>query len=122
MRLRVDREANALVVTPDGEEQPGHSVATDGTIDVGAGGVLLGVEVRGSEGLSGLAKRFAGWGGAASVEGDSAYVALMAGDDDHVRSAEIVIGVGVDDRGLVSSLTIPRRGVGYEITYPSGNR
>lgn len=122
MRLRVDRERNALVVTPDIEDEPAREVRADGTIDVGTGGVLLGVEVRRVAGLEGLAERFAGWGSAATVDGGAAYVALMAGDDSQARSAEIGVAVGLDERGRVASLSIPRRGAGYEITYPSGNR
>lgn len=122
MRLRVDREANALVVTPGGEIQPTREVRVGGTIDVGAGGALLGVEVRRSVGLPVLSQGFAGWGSVVSVEGGAAYVALMAGDDSNARSAAVEVGVGLDASGSVTSLTIPRRGAGYEITYPSGNR
>ncbi len=122
MRLRVDRETNSLVVTPGDDAEPERSVVAKGTIDVGAGGVLLGVEVRASADVAGLARAFAGWGAAASVDGGAAYVALMAGEDAFSRSAEIAVEVGLDERGRVASLTIPRRGAGYEITYPSGNR
>lgn len=122
MRLRVDRDKNALVVTPDDEKPPTREVRAVGTIDVGAGGVLLGVEVRRAVGLPVLAEAFAGWGSVASVDGGAAYVELMAGDDSNARSAEVAVEVGLDAHGLVASLTIPRRGAGYEITYPSGNR
>ncbi len=122
MRLRVDREKNALVVTPDDEAELARAVRAGGTIDVGNSGLLLGVEVRRVEGLPDLVEGFAGWGSAATVEGVAAYVALMAGDDSNARSADVEVEVGLDERERVASLTIPRRGAGYEITYPSGNR
>lgn len=122
MRLRVDRDKNALVVTPDDETLPTREIPAAGAIDVGASGVLLGVEVRRGVGLPVLAEAFAGWGSAASVDGGAAYVELMAGDDSNARSAEVEVGVGLDADGLIASLTIPRRGARYEITYPSGNR
>lgn len=122
MQLRVDREANALVVTPDMADQETRNATTEGTIDVGADGALLGIEIRGSAMWTILARQFAGWGSAVTVDEGAAYVSLMPGDDRNARSAEIEIGVGLDEQGHVARLSVPRRGTGYEITYPSGNR
>lgn len=122
MQLRVDRDANTLVITPGDASAPDRTIVLPGTIDVGEGGVLLGIEIRASDRLPEPADAFTGWGGAASVDGPSVYITLMAGDDRHARSADIAVDIGLDPNGSVARISIPRRGAGYEITYPSGNR
>lgn len=122
MRLTVDREANTLVVTPDSDQQSMRTVIADGTLDVGEGGVLLGVEVQVSEALGDLAGQFGGWDDAVDTDDTSAYLTLMPGDDSHARSTPIAVKIGLAASGQVTSLSVPRRGEGYEITYPSGNR
>lgn len=90
----VDFAANAIRLRVPGLHAAGH---TTGTLDVGANGRLLGVEI-----------------------GDD-YIHVMESplsDEPYVRSAEVMVKVSGDPSPFV---TIPRRGPLYEITYPSGN-
>lgn len=69
----------------------------DALLDVGANGRLLGVEI------------------------DNLYIQVMpavADGDPHARSASVTVGV---DPGEPAVVSLPRRGPGWEITYPSGN-
>jgi hypothetical protein len=72
------------------------------TIDIGAGGRLLGIDL-----------------------GDS-YAPVMPPepDTDAMGRSAVVEVTAVHDRasGHILSIVVPRRGVGYEITYPSGNQ
>lgn len=122
MRLTIDRETNTLVVTPDSDQQSTRTVIATGTLDVGEGGVLLGVEVQASEALADLAGQFDNWADAVDTDDASAYLTLMPGDDSHARSTAVAVRVGLAASGQVTSVAVPRRGDGYEITYPSGNR
>jgi hypothetical protein len=90
----IDFGMNAIQLRVPDLENTGVS---EGLLDVGANGRLLGVEV-----------------------GES-YIHVMESAHDeepYIRSAEVQLTISGDVPPLV---TIPRRGPGYEITYPSGN-
>ncbi|MFL5758622.1 MAG: hypothetical protein ACJ789_02725 [Thermomicrobiales bacterium] len=94
-----------------------------GTIDVGEGGRLLGLEVD----LSGLSahaipgERDSG-DSVVSFDGDGLYFAIMPDLGGQSRSAPVTVAVGLNADGSPVQLAIARRGAEYEITYPSGNR
>ena len=90
----VDFAANTISLRV---ELPLEDISAEGTLDVGANGRLLGVEI-----------------------GDT-YVQVMpsvTGEEPYIRSADVALAFSGDSPPLV---TIPRRGPGYEISYPSGN-
>lgn len=94
--VAIDLAANAIRIQVRGYP------AADGppvpaTLDVGANGRLIGLEI------------------------DDHYISVMnmrGADDLHVRSAEVLVTLSAESPPWIS---IPRRGAGYEITYPSGN-
>jgi hypothetical protein len=92
----IDLATNAIRVRVPGlAAEPG--VNRPALLDVGANGRLIGVEV-----------------------GD-AWVSVMdlpGEEDPYARSASIEVAISAE---TPPSITIPRRGPGYEITYPSGN-
>lgn len=90
----IDFRANTIQLRVPGLDQQHRS---EGLLDVGANGRLLGVEI-----------------------GD-AYIQVMESADEeepYVRSADVKLVISDDAIPLV---TIPRHGPDYEITYPSGN-
>lgn len=92
----IDLQANAIRLRVPGLP-PSGSGARPATLDVGANGRLVGVEI-----------------------GDT-YINVMpmpGATEPHLRSAEIHVSVSADSPPFV---TVPRRGASYEITYPSGN-
>ncbi len=91
-RIVVDLRANALVL----HVVPPLPAAdwTVATIDIGTSGRLLGVDLE------------PGW------------LEIAGGDSRHLRSADVPIAVS-DDR---TTIRLPRRGDGWEISFPSGNQ
>jgi hypothetical protein len=92
----IDLVANAIRIRVPGFPA-GTGDAVSATLDVGSNGRLIGLEV------------------------GERYVSVMdlpGTDDPYVRSAEILVEISSD---TPPSIAIPRRGSGYEITYPSGN-
>lgn len=103
--IEIDLASNTLRLVID--DSPHEAMRTSETeqpasIDIGAGGRLIGVAL-----------------------GD-AYVPVMepeAGTETLVRSAEIdVVVMAEADSGRILTIVVPRRGEGFEITYPSGNQ
>ena len=99
--IEVDVSANTLrLLLGDGDVTM--SARVPATIDIGTGGRLVGVEL------------------------PSGYIDVMAPEDgtEHLTrsaAAEVVAGRAGEGGALVV-VTVPRRGAGYEITYPSGNQ
>lgn len=92
----IDLAANAIRVRVPGLAAP-PAASSPALLDVGANGRLIGIEV-----------------------GD-AYITVMdlpGEDDPYARSAPVEVAISA---GTPPSITIPRRGPAYEITYPSGN-
>jgi uncharacterized protein YuzE len=94
------------------------------TIDIGEAGRLLGVEID----LSTSPQCAEPWTRAAPPPGDfdpatgSLYIALDSRVDDLARTATGTALTGIDRNGRLMTVEIPRRGEGYEISYPSGNQ
>lgn len=91
---------DAAVVHPGGHPAPPTQSAV-ATLDMGTGGRLLGLDMAG---------RYL-----AVSEPAPADVALARSFD-----APVTLHFAAD--GSLTSVAVPRRGSGYEITYPSGNR
>ncbi|MFM9106602.1 MAG: hypothetical protein ACKOWF_07880 [Chloroflexota bacterium] len=104
MRLRHDPGRNVLLF--ELAEGSGRWIEMPATIDVGEGGRLLGIEAPGL-GDSPLGGPF--------------YLAVSeaAGLS---RSAAAQVRAEVDGDGRVLAIELARRGPGYEISWPSGNR
>jgi len=74
-----------------------------GVIDIGERGRLLSLELF-------------------PMDGNAIIVPLEDHADALARSAEIAVRCGLAADGGIAIAQIPRRGPGYEITYPSGNQ
>lgn len=102
--IDIDLAANTLrlALTEPDAEQATTTVEAEATIDIGTGGRLMGVEL------------------------PDLYVDVMPpepGTEHLIRSATATIGIERAGEGATPcALVIPRRGDGYEITYPSGNQ
>lgn len=101
-------------------------------LDVGARGRLLGVEIPVAD-APGLAVPWQGSPGAAPGDYDAASATLyLAVDvegegriergDAHARGVAAAVRVLADAEGGLIAVEVPRRGPGWEIAYPSGNR
>lgn len=123
-----DRNALRLVVRPPLAAATG-GFPTTATLDVGGGGRLLGLEisVAADPALAGPwrdndAPATAAYDAAAAV----LFMPVMpppAGlDTAYPRTVGATVRLLTDDRGGLVAIEIPRRGHGYEIAYPSGNR
>lgn len=132
MRLTYQQDDNTLRLTLDDPRgTPSRVLDLPGYVDVGEGGRLVGVEVLAPPGLD-LRAALRDWladptaGEYVALDDDSAYVTLStleeAIDQDQVRATEAVLIAELDDNQRLIALSIPRRGAGYEISYPSGNR
>jgi hypothetical protein len=120
MRVVVDQRRNSLrlLIPAEGEgSDPGTAGTEDATgttshpatLDVGEGGRLLGLEVAsGSE--------------SASPATEPWYLELEAAPGQHLRSVPVTVDVGRGQDGEPVWVDLPRRGAGYELTFPSGNQ
>jgi hypothetical protein len=104
MRLEVDLDRNRIVLTwLDVAEESRRALPA--TLDVGAGGRLLGLDLGAP--LPGVT--------------EDGYLSLFPPLSHDVRSAEVEVAIAEAD-GRIARLEIPRRAPGYEITFPSGNQ
>ena len=131
MRLIHDRDNNALrLVLGDDPALPGTTSRMNGLVDVTAGGRLAGIELHTGDTEPEARNRLGRWlsdpvaGQYVTVEPDgTVYIELTAGEPgDDVRSSELDLVVETGLGGEMLAVSIPRRGAGYEISYPSGNR
>jgi hypothetical protein len=102
MRITIDSRANTLHFAIRAMQPVDRQTNVPALIDVGEGGRLIGVEV--------------------DLATGPLYIPLEEQTDRHTRSATIRVDVETDAAGNLATLIVPRRGEGYEITYPSGNR
>lgn len=131
MRLSYQSRENTLRLSLDhGQGVVQAETKLPGLIDVGEGGRLVGVEVRGGGAMDinhilepwltdPVASEFV------TAGKDSAYILLSlkeeAATEDQFRTAEATLLAELDTSGKLVALSIPRRGHGFEISYPSGN-
>jgi hypothetical protein len=130
MHLDYDSATNTLRLTLD---QPtpnaiARTITLDGTIDVSAQGRLVGVEFRLPDTLA-LDLTLRPWladpvaGEFTTIDPDgSAYIQMTVGDDRDARSTALPLQADFDPNDHLLAIAIPRRGAGFEISYPSGNQ
>ena len=132
MRLSYRPAENTLRLTLDVERgRPVARLDLPGYVDVGEGGRLVGVEVLTAHGVD-LSEALAEWVGDpvareyVAVDDKTAYVTLsvpeLAAGREEVRAARATLAAELDESRRLVALSIPRRGAGYEISYPSGNQ
>jgi hypothetical protein len=131
VRLSFRSAENILRLTLD--EEPGEIVTTrtiDGRIDIAEQGRLVGIELDAARDdadrlfdlwLSDqVARQYV------EIDDSGAYVALSAPNeeipDQHVRTAELPLTAELNSNQQLIAIAIPRRGHGYEISFPSGNQ
>jgi len=94
-----------------------------GTVDMGEGGRLLGLELSAD---AALAAGIAPDGGPCAPQFDPAlgtlYLPVTAPVGGQARAAEVEVLLRTAADGALLAVDLPRRGHGYEIAYPSGNR
>ncbi|MGH2534155.1 MAG: DUF2283 domain-containing protein [Thermomicrobiales bacterium] len=119
MKITVDTRANTIRFALASSRPITHIRSVPAVLDVGEGGRLIGVDVD----HPGVALP-ADDEPAASLDPTTGalYLALEEPTDRHVRSAHVAVDLATDAGGVLAALIVPRRGEGYEITYPSGNR
>lgn len=119
LRLRLDRDTGTAGAPPE---------QVSGIIDIAEGGRLVGLELTPPEGIIAtdwmsqwLDDPIAGeW---VTIEDDGrVYIQLTTGDDRHVRSTPLTLLADHESGSRLRAISIPRRGAGYEISYPSGNQ
>ncbi len=131
MRLSYRSSENILRLTLDVES--GDVVKKhvfDGVIDIADQGRLVGIELESMD--RSLAPIFSTWlkDGVArnyiEIDDRGAYVALSTPSEDipeqHIRTAELPLTAELDVNERLVAIAIPRRGHGYEISFPSGNQ
>ncbi len=115
LRLELSDAANPDTLT--------HTTTIDAILDVGAGGRLIGIEFPSSE--AELRPWLDDPSSAPFVTlgpDGGAYIEITSGGDGTSRSTPIHLTVIQNAANELLSLIIPRRGDGYEISYPSGNQ
>lgn len=86
------------------DRAPGAGQLADAMIDVGEGGRLLSIEIVPLAGDEPVV-----------IDIDPPAGALS-------RTASVTVTIERDEDGALAAVVLPRRGAGYEITYPSGNQ
>ncbi|WP_038039911.1 DUF2283 domain-containing protein [Thermorudis peleae] len=123
MELTYEPDANALRL----QLLPGEAhqtIPAHGQLDIGEAGRLLGIEIvwpSGSQRIT-LSPRLASW---VSQDETGCYLSFapesVARADQSARSFPIQLMLELDAHGQLLAVVVPRRGPGYEISYPSGN-
>jgi uncharacterized protein YuzE len=131
VRLSYRSAENILRLTLD--EESGDVAQTrefNGVIDIAEQGRLVGIEIEaGPDQLAGI---FGSWlndrvaKDYVEIDEAGAYVALSAPNESipeqHIRTAELSLIAELDANDHLVAIAIPRRGHGYEISFPSGNQ
>jgi uncharacterized protein YuzE len=126
MDLTYDSDTNTLRLTPTTSTTPHPPTGTttlDAILDIGEAGRLIGVEFPADKAqlrhwqtdpLSGEYLTL-------DDNGD-AYIQITSGNTGTASSTPIRLIAEYNPAHQLTALVIPRRGDGYEITYPSGNQ
>jgi uncharacterized protein YuzE len=120
LRLTLDTESGEIVQTRE----------FDGVIDIAEQGRLVGIEIEADN--QSLSKMFTSWledrvaKEYVEIDDSGAYVALSTPNENipeqHIRTAELPLIAELDVNEHLVAIVIPRRGHGYEISFPSGNQ
>ncbi|HLI50763.1 MAG TPA: hypothetical protein VKU87_03140 [Thermomicrobiaceae bacterium] len=140
MQLTYQAETNSLRLTQgkgEARSERLQSVDLDGYVDVGQGGRLLGVEAL-TGGRHDISLMLSSWladpdtAEWVDLDVDSVYITLSLPDDPELAAPGVSLGevltaparlrAELDQSARLVALSIPRRGAGYEISYPGGNR
>jgi hypothetical protein len=114
--LVADENALRFVI---GRGEPGAPIPVAATIDVGERGALLGIELRPEPSL------VAAWPALREAAGPDGVIYLPIAPDmscPHDRSVLVTVELRPGAGHALATVDLPRRGAGYEITYPSGNQ
>jgi hypothetical protein len=131
VRLSYRSAENILRLTLDHESgDVAGSRELVGRIDIAERGRLVGIELDANG--TNLTELFSSWlqdrvaREYVEIDEDGAYVVLSAPDEhipeQHIRTAELPLVAELDAREHLIAIAIPRRGHGYEISFPSGNQ
>jgi uncharacterized protein YuzE len=131
VRLSYRSAENILRLTLD--EESGEAVTSrtfDGMIDIAEQGRLVGIEIEADR--QELSEMFSSWlddrvaKDYVEIDDSGVYVVLSAPSEDipeqHIRTAELPLTTELDANEQLVAIAIPRRGHGYEISFPSGNQ
>jgi hypothetical protein len=124
MKLSVSTIANTLRFTLTGSDATGEATPVPAIIDIGEQGRLIGLELELNARGESAAWTVPTEENALShtISEGVAYIAVESAADAYTRSARAIAALRADAAGRLVEITVPRRGPGYEITYPSGNR
>lgn len=126
MELTHDSATNTLRLTLANHERPvdpTHTTNIDAILDIGEGGRLIGVEFPADEAQLSQWLRDPIASAFVTHEHDGrAYIQITTASDGTARSTPIRVTVEYNADGDLTALAIPRRGHGYEVSYPSGNQ
>jgi hypothetical protein len=127
VRIRHDPGGNALRLRLRRGLAVGLPRRATAAIDVGGNGRLLGLELPADPALAAPFAVSTGDPLAPDYDpvGGTLYVPLAVAEaaaDPLARTALAEVALAVDRAGALLAIDVPRRGHGYEISYPSGNR
>ena len=123
--VTLDPKANTLQLRlAQDAAAPTQVLPLPGVVDIGEGGALLGVEINVATAVQ---LQFPPARLAPAWEPDpvagTLYVQIdSVSDSAQVRSVPVTVRMLTSESGALVAVEIPRRGHGYEISYPSGNR
>lgn len=122
MDVRLDSERNLLIFPLAPGLPSAAPVLAPAAIDIGEGGRLLAIEVALPPDLAPSTTT----GGSQTITFDATTSTLLLDLERQerglFRTATITVGLVIDDQGMLLAIELPRRGNGYELTYPSGNQ
>jgi hypothetical protein len=126
MNITVDPSDNTLRFSFAVHTDSPRKSTLPATIDIGEQGRLLGIEMD----IKTVTAPALRWPPESSdlvsfdTKGGTCYLAIEPEPESHafVRSVRGEVRMVTDERGMAAEVILPRRGEGYEITYPSGNR
>ena len=102
MLIVVDTARNELHFELGPQGRGGETVTAPANLDIGAQGRLLSLEIE----LPGQSLR---------------TIVIDDRSDPYARTARVEAACTIEADGSLSRVTVPRRGPGYELSYPSGN-
>lgn len=102
MLIVVDTARNELQFELDSAVRGGEALRLLADLDIGERGRLLGLEIL-------------------LPDGTLYPIVIDDGPDPFARTARVEVGCWLGPDGTPARVMLPRRGAGYEISYPSGN-
>ena len=125
MDLTYDSDTNSLRLTPTPSgvcSAPSHVDTLDAILDIGESGRLIGVEFPSDATSLTHWQRDPATSPFITHDDGRAYIQITTGNAGASRSTPITVSAEYDAAHHLTTIAIPRRGHGYEISYPSGNQ